>query len=87
MNAVAAMKDFRRKLISRRTMYRTVFDTDPGHKVLKDLRKFCKVGQDVFVPGDPHATSYNSGLQRVYLRIESIMKMDEDVINEISRET
>ncbi len=85
MNAIAALQDFRRKLITRRTMYRTVFDTPPGKDVLKDLYKFCKMGQDILVLGDPHATSYNIGRQRVYLRIMAILKMDSDVIDELSK--
>ena len=76
---------YRNKLITRRTLYRRVFGTDLGKDVLKDLRKFCKIGQDIMVPGDPYATHHNIGLQRVYLRIESIMKMDGDIIDEISR--
>jgi hypothetical protein len=63
-----------------------VFDTDPGKQVLKDLYKFCKMGQDIMVPGDPNATAYNIGRQRVFLRIESILKMDSDVIDNISNE-
>jgi len=85
MNAVAALADFRSRLITRRTLYRRVFETDLGKQVLKDLRKFCKVGQDIMVPGDPHATAYNVGRQRVYLRIESILRMDADTIDELSR--
>lgn len=85
MKGAAVVIDLRKRLITRRTMYRRVFDTDPGKQVLKDLRKFCKLGQDILVPGDPHATAYNLGRQRVYLRIESIMKMDADVIDELSR--
>jgi len=86
MNAADAAKALRKRLITRRTMYRQVFDTDPGKRVLKDLRKFCKIGQDILVPGDPHATAYNLGRQRVYLRIESIIKMDVDTIDELARE-
>ncbi len=85
MNAATPLREFRKKLISRRTLYRQVFDTDPGHRVLKDLRKFCKIGQDVLVPGEPDTTASLIGRQRVYLRIESILKMDQDVIDEISR--
>lgn len=85
MTAASSLADFRKKLIGRRTLYRQAFDTEPGHRVLKDLRKFCKIGQDIMVPGDPHATAYNLGRQRVYLRIESILKMDEDIIDELSK--
>ena len=84
MNAAVALQDFRKRLITRRTLYRQVFDTEPGHLVLKNLRKFCKVGQDILVPGDPHATAYNLGRQRVLLHIESILKMDADIIDQIS---
>jgi hypothetical protein len=86
MNAVATMQEYRKNLITKRTLYKRVFDTDPGHRVLKDLRKFCKIGQDILVPGDPHATAHNIGCQRVYLRIESILKMDADTIDAISRD-
>ncbi len=83
--ALAPLAEFRKTLITRRTLFRSVFDTDPGHRVLKHLRKFCKIGQDILVPGDPHATAHNLGKQRVYLHIESILKMDSETINEISR--
>lgn len=89
MSAVAAvvepLKEFRKKLITRRTLFRQVFDTDKGLQVLKDLRNFCKVGQDIMVAGDPHATAYNLGKQRVYLRIESILRMDSETIDQISK--
>lgn len=80
------LAEYRRKLITRRTLYNRVFGTPLGHDVLKKLRKFCKIGQDVMVPGDPHATAYNIGMQRVYLHIESVMKMDSETIDKISRE-
>ncbi len=85
MNAEEAKDYLRRTLIRRRTLYRQVFDTVLGRQVLKDLRKFCKMGQDILEPGDPNATAYNIGRQRVYLRIESILKMDSDKIDELSR--
>ena len=84
--ALDHLKEYRKKLITRRTLYRRVFDTPLGLQVLKDLRKFCKVGQDITVPGDSHMTYHNTGLQRVYLRIESIMRMDSETIDKISRE-
>jgi hypothetical protein len=86
MSAKDAIQELRRRLITRRTLYRTVFDTDPGHGVLRDLRKFCKIGQDITVPGDPHMTYFNAGLQRVYLRIESVMKMNDETIDALSEE-
>lgn len=84
MSAATPLLDLRRRLITRRTLYRQVFDSDIGRAVLKDLRKFCKMGQDILVPGDPHATAYNLGKQRVYLRIESVMKMDSETIDKLS---
>jgi len=85
MSAAAIVTDLRKRLVTRRTQYRRVFDTEPGHIVLRDLRKFCKIGQDIFTPGDPHKTAYLVGIQRVYLRIESILKMDEETIDALSR--
>ena len=86
MNTAIALQDFRRRLIGRRALYLEVFDTPSGKLVLKDLFKFCKMGQDILVSGDPHATAYNVGRQRVFLRIQSILKMDSDTIDAISKE-
>ena len=80
------LRDHSTCLITRRTKYRRVFETEPGEYVLKRLRKFCKIGQDIIVPGDPQGTAYNVGLQRVYLHIESVMKMDAERIDRLSRE-
>ncbi len=86
MSVADTYEHYRNKLINRRTLYRRVFGTDLGKDVLKDLRKFCKIGQDIAVPGDPYMTYRNVGLQRVYLRIESIMKMDPETIEALSKE-
>jgi hypothetical protein len=85
MNAEEAKDYLRDRLITRRRLYRQVFDTVLGRRVLKDLRKFCKMDQDIMVPGDPFATHHNIGKQRVYLHIESILKMDGGTIDELSR--
>lgn len=85
MNAKEAADAIRSKLITRRRLYRRVFDTPLGRDVLKDLEKFCKMGQDIMVPGDSHMTAFNVGRQRVFLRIRSILKMDADTIDEIAR--
>lgn len=80
------LSEYRKHLITQRTLYRRVFDTPLGLQVLKDLRKFCKIGQDITVPGDSHMTYHNTGLQRVYLHIESVMRLSSETIDKISRE-
>jgi hypothetical protein len=85
---VENLENFRKHrsfLISRRTKYRRTFETEPGEYTLKKLRKLCKIGQDILVPGDSHATAYNVGMQRVYLHIESVMKMDSEKIDQMAR--
>ena len=77
--------EYRNYLVTKRGRYRRLFDTALGQMVLADLRKSCKIGQDIMVPGDPHATAYNAGQQRVYLRIDSILNWDHEKIEQLGR--
>lgn len=57
--------------------YRQVFSTPQGKEVLEDLMRFCGLGGEIHVPGDPHETAYNAGKRRVGLRIASFLGFDE----------
>lgn len=68
-------------LFERRRLYRTVFQTEEGKRVLADIFDACGVGRQIAVPGDPHGTYFNDGMRRVGLRIASILDMtDEEII-------
>ena len=64
-------------LLRKGAAYKRVFQGPEGELVLEDLMKFCLVGSDVHVPGDPLETAYNAGRRRVGLRIASLVGMDE----------
>ena len=75
------------RLRRRRADYRNVFDSDSGRRVMADLFRFCRMGQPSFVAGDPHATAYQEGMRRVFLRIAGILRMDEQRFAHLLKES
>lgn len=71
------------KFTKKQKLYRDVFNTSAGEKVLADLAIFCHQYTSTFVPGDSNATAHNEGMRRVYLRIHSYLNKDEKEINKI----
>ncbi len=59
--------------------YKKCFETDPGKKVLDDLKRRCFVRRSTFT-GDALDTIFNEGTRSMLLHIESMMNMDN--INE-----
>mgnify|MGYP003110489223 CR=1 FL=1 len=56
-----------------RAMYKGVFDTDNGQKVLKDLEARCNWRATSYVAGDPNATAFEEGKRAVLLHIHNMM--------------
>jgi hypothetical protein len=75
------------RLRRRRADYRSVFDSDPGWRVIADLFRFCRMAQPSFVAGDSHATAYQEGMRRVFLRIAGILRMDEERFAQLLKES
>lgn len=61
-------------------LYKKVFNSPEGKKVLRDLMEFGGVMSQTHVPGDSHSTAFNEGQRRTVLRILSFLK-PEEVIN------
>ena len=68
----------------RNAAYRSLFTGPVAEDVLKDLYRFCLVGAECFVPGDPLATAHNLGKRRVGLRIASILNMTDEQILQLA---
>jgi hypothetical protein len=70
-------------LRNRKRDWQTTFATPTGERVLHDLYKMCGMNAQVFVPGDDHATAFNSGKHRIGQGIQSLLSHDEEKIMEI----
>lgn len=60
-------------------IYKEVFDTPNGKKVLKDIMDFCHIMGQLHDPNNSHNTAFNDGKRRVALRILSFLKPEEIV--------
>lgn len=58
-------------------IYKEVFNTPSGKKVLRDLMNVGHVLGQAHVPGDPHTSAFNEGQRRIVLRILSFLKPEE----------
>ncbi len=61
--------------------------TGEAEIVLGDLRRFCKVQDSSFVPGDPYATALNEGRREVWNRILAHLYLSDDTIAQIVEQT
>lgn len=66
-----------RILQNRQRAYLDTFDNPVGHKVLRDLAKFCRAHESTFHP-DPRVHATLEGRREVWLRIASHMKLDDE---------
>jgi hypothetical protein len=73
------------RLRQRRADYHAVFTSEAGRRVLADLYRFCLMDQPCFA-GDPHATAFNEGRRRVFLRILAVLRMTENDILQLAIE-
>ena len=65
-------------------MYRQVFTTDSGKKVLQDLEARCNYRNTTYVQNDSNGTAFEEGKRTVYLHI---LNMLEEETNERNRTT
>jgi hypothetical protein len=63
------------RLAARRRAYADAFASDAGRRVLRDLHRFCMRPPPT---ADPHEAVFAMGMQRVYRRIEAMMRLDAD---------
>lgn len=55
-------------------IYKIVFDSDEGKKVLSDLEKRCHFWSTTNVKGDSHESAYMEGQRSVLLFIKSMLQ-------------
>lgn len=65
-------------------MYKQVFTSESGEKVLKDLEARCNFRNTIFVQNDSNGTAFEEGKRTVYLHI---LNMLEEETNERNRTT
>ena len=68
-----------KQLKKRQKIYKDVFGTEKGKKVLKDLYKTCKVNR-TDVTENARKDAFNQGRKSVYLTIINILGQDLDKI-------
>jgi len=49
--------------------YRAIFETDAGHRVLRDLHRFCVLSTP---SADPNEAVFTMGMQRVFRRVVAL---------------
>lgn len=68
-------------------LYRDVFLNESGKKVLEDIEKFTGARAPSHTPGDPYTTAFKEGMRRVFLRLDSLINMDDTTLKKLSKET
>ena len=59
-------------------IYKIVFDSDEGKKVLSDLEKRCHFWSTTNVKGDSHESAYMEGQRSVLLFIKSMLQKENE---------
>lgn len=72
------------KLKGLRNDYKKVFESEEGKKVLKDLEKVCLYRATTF-DKDSLVMAFQEGLRAVYLHITTIMEMDIEELERITK--
>ena len=67
-----------------KSMYKQVFTSESGEKVLKDLEGRCNFRITTYVSNDSNGTAFEEGKRTVYLHI---LNMLEEETNERNRTT
>ena len=57
-------------------MYRRVFETEDGQKVIDDLKTRFWFHAPVHAPGDTHETAYRDGQRSIVLSLISMLQED-----------
>ena len=63
-------------------IYRAVFTTDDGAKVLDDLKKRFGLYNSTHVPGDPHESAFYEGQRNAMLIILRMLEERKDLNSE-----
>jgi|TARA_R100000234_G_C4943508_1_gene153991 hypothetical protein len=58
-------------------MYKDVFTSDNGKKVLFDLEARCSWRSSSYVQGDPNATAFEEGKRSVLLHIHNMLDKEK----------
>ena len=58
-------------------LYRRVFDTDDGRKVLEHMCKTCFAFETTFTPGQPDVTAFKEGQRHLFLMIVRFIERDD----------
>jgi hypothetical protein len=74
------------KLKGLRNNYKSVFESEEGKKVLKDLERVCLYRSTTF-DKDSLVMAFQEGLRAVYLHITTIKDMDIEELERISNRT
>ncbi len=75
--------NFFERFNKKRCVYKEVFNTPQGQKILQDLYVFCGQNRSTHVAGDPYGSAYNEGMRRVFLRIQQFVNVDEKKLQQI----
>lgn len=68
-----------------KNLFENIDTNKAGREVLLDLFSFCGMDRSSFCPGDPHLTSFNEGMRRVFLRIMGMIRLDVKDIEELMK--
>ena len=60
-------------------LFKKVFGTPEGEKVLEELFAMAGMGKVSHTPGDPYTTAYKDGLKGLYLGILAVLQADPKV--------
>jgi len=61
-----------------REVYKIVFESDAGKKVVSDLEKRCHFWSTTNVKGDSHESAYMEGQRSVLLFIKSMLQKENE---------
>ena len=70
-----------RSMAARRRDYAQTFGSLAGRRVLRDLYQFCMHAGPT---ADPNEALFAMGMQRVFRRIQAMMRLDADVLIHLS---
>lgn len=69
------MKNIKQQLADKSHLFRRVFSTDEGQKVLEFLKQECE--PEVMFDENPHKTAYNCGKRDVVVYINQMMRYND----------
>jgi hypothetical protein len=69
-------------LLDKRRLYKRVFDTPDGKRVLADIARFCSASSSPHVDGDAYGTHVLIGRLEVYLRLRQGLEITDAEIRQ-----